>query len=76
MSKGAGEVAVLRKWVQEEFLSGVWYEKNAAGQTKRLCAGVSLFVPDDADEAQRYKDLDLYKKSALPGLWTKLHPAR
>jgi hypothetical protein len=73
---GAGEVAEFRKWVQEEFLSGVWYEKKAAEQTKRLCAGVSLFVPDDPDEARRYKDLDLYKKSALPELWTKLHPAR
>jgi hypothetical protein len=70
----AGEESLkdFEKWIAEELLTGVWFQKNVDPAKRSELSGLSIFVPVNAAEAVRYRELDLYTKSSLGKLWSKL----
>ena len=61
-------------WLYNSVISNVWYQKDAPLSRQREVQGLSLFVPSDAAEARRYRDMELYKDSSLGALWAKMFP--
>jgi hypothetical protein len=71
---GGSEVTAFWKWVRDELCAEVRFHKKKAKTAERLC-GLSFYVPATQEEAERYRQLDLYKDSRLAELWKKLVPA-
>jgi hypothetical protein len=73
---GEQSMADFQKWIADELVTNVWYQKDVSADRRQELYGLSLFVPDDPAEALRYRDMDLYKDSSLGAFWRKLLPQR
>ena len=69
-----GAIDALQHFIANDLIAGVWYSKNADAETKSALSGLSLFVPDSAESARRYREMDLYNDSLLRKFWPAMFP--
>ncbi|MBT3378252.1 MAG: hypothetical protein HN742_38370 [Lentisphaerae bacterium] len=64
-------IAQLHEWVGKELLTSVNFNPRQRDLSATHC-GLSVFVPSQAADLDRYAQLDLYRETDLPALWKRL----
>jgi len=68
---GGSEVSTFCKWMNSNLVASVHFKPHDQ-LTPDNCCGLSVFLPTSSADIDRYKYLDLYRESRLPGFWKDL----
>jgi hypothetical protein len=70
---GKEAVAEFVTWLREELCPEVYYHPRLKElKAEESLSGLAVFVPANREQAERYRDLDLYQAAKLGELWKKL----